>query len=118
MNDIEKHLTSNSGSSSYLPIILGVIGGVLLVAIILILLFWYKRTSKAKRTLKWKQLGLDSPPGKRPNKKKFKLQRQKTIEFELPTAPRLVATLPQVNYDRYDSTGKSDQPSLLIQTFS
>ena len=96
MNDLEKHSTSTTESSSYLPIILGVIGGVLLVAIIIILLFWYKRTSKAKRT-----------PGKRPNKK-FKLQRQKTIEFELPTAPRLLATLPQVNYDRYDSTGKSD----------
>ena len=105
---MDKHSTSNSNAgSSYLPIILGVIGGVLLVAVILILIFWYKRKSAAKRTLKWKQLGLDCPPGKRSNQKKFRLQRQKTIEFELPTAPRLVTTSPQINYDRYDSTGKS-----------
>ena len=103
---MEKQATADSGSSSYLPIILGVVGGILLVVIILILIFWYKRQSQAKRTLKWKELGLDSPPAKGTTQRRFKLQRQKTIEFELPIAPKFITTLPQVNYDRYDSIGK------------
>ena len=107
MLEMEKQATADSGSSSYLPIILGVIGGILFVVIILIYLFWYRRQSQAKRTLKWKELGLDSPPDKGTTQRRFKLQRQKTIEFELPIAPKFITTLPQVNYDRYDSIGKT-----------
>ena len=106
MPDVENQATVDTGSSSHLPIILGVTGGVLFVVMLLIYILWYRRQLKAKRTLKWKELGLDSPPAKGTTQRRFKLQRQKTIEFELPIAPKFITTLPQVNYDRYDSIGK------------
>ena len=96
----------NNSETFYLPVVLGVAGGIFFVIIVLCIIMWYKRHSKAKRTLKWKELGLDSPPDKASSQRRLRLQRQKTIEFELPRPPKLVTTSPQVNYERYDSTGK------------
>ncbi len=105
---MDKQDSSKSSPLPVLPIALGIVGGLVTAVVLLFLVYLLRKKYRAKRTLKWQELGVDYSQVQNTKRRKPRgLQRQKTIEFELPVAPKLVTTQLQVNHDSYDATGKA-----------